>query len=124
MRRTPQTGGLQLNGLSKGRLACADDVDIMAETLDDVHQTVRIFKEEAERVGLTINHDKNKSHECSMRRGCFEDKIRCAGMELEAVQDFKLQGSFLTSEKETTVEVLARMQVWVFFKESVKQQKD
>jgi len=109
MRQTPQGMGVKLDGLTYDRFGYADDVDFMAETLEELEPVARPFKGAAARVGLIISEDKTKVMKASRRAAVAAGVVRCGGLELEVVGSFKYLGSILTSENEVGTEVLARI---------------
>ena len=91
------------------RLAYADDVDLMAEDLEDAVGTVEVFKGAAERLGLNINVDKTKIMRMSRSDEPVPQTIQCAGMELETVNSFKYLGAQVNSVNEVKSEILDRI---------------
>ena len=67
MRQTPQIGGMSLCEFRCDRLAYADDVGLMAETLEQVEDKVSSFASAAKRAGST---KQDETYECDTRTSC------------------------------------------------------
>jgi hypothetical protein len=109
MRRTTAGGGLTLGARSLDRLAYADDVDLMAETKEEVGRKVEEFALTAARLGLVINEEKTKIMRASRDEPFVGDRVECGGLQVEAVDRFKYLGSVVTARNEMEVEILARV---------------
>ena len=108
MRRVPEREGIQVGEVTCDRMAYADDVDLMSENLGTLSEMVGNFVDAAERVGLGINQSKTKVMKAS-RDGPELENIRCGGLELEGVEDFKYLGSTVNSQNEIAEEVKTRI---------------
>ena len=91
------------------RLAYADDVDLMAETFEEVEEKVRGFKAAAEKVGLRINETKTKLMKVGRGPEFVEERVECGGVPVETVDKFKYLGSILTNRNEIEIEIAARI---------------
>jgi hypothetical protein len=90
----------------------ADDIDIVARTLEKMTETYIRLKAEAGRIGLAINASKTKY----MRgRGSRENnvnlppRIQIGGDEFEVVDEFVYLGSLVTADNETSREIQRRI---------------
>jgi sorting nexin-29 len=109
MRQTPVTAGVRLDGVKYDRLAYADDVDMMAERMEDLNEVAQTFAEAASRLGLKINEGKTKIMRVSREQYPVGEMVRCGDMEVELVGEFKYLGSTMTSGNEVGVEIKARI---------------
>ena len=109
MRQVDRSGGLCLEDVSCDRLAYADDVDLMAESLAQLDGKASELRSAAEKIGLTVNECKTKLMKVSRNEDPVEDSRVCGGMQLETVSNFKYPGSIVTHNNDMEVEVSARM---------------
>lgn len=109
MRQTPGGSGMVLSGRVFDRLAYADDVDLMADTFEQVEEKIVNFSAAAGRVGLTINEEKTKLMKVTRGQPEPERDVACGGLQVGIVDQFKYLGSLLTSTNEMETEVLARI---------------
>ena len=98
-----------INAIPLDRVAYADDVDLMAESKEEVGQKVAGFRRVVARVGLTINKEKTKLMKVTRGEAFVEEGVECGGLVAEAVERFKYLGSIITMRNEMEVEVLARI---------------
>ena len=90
-------------------MAYADDVDLVAETVEGVDRKAREFVEAARRAGLTVNEQKTKLMRCRRGETDADRQVQCGGMNVEMVDKFKYLGSVVTAGDEVQEEMKERI---------------
>ena len=101
--------GVNLSNINITKLAYADDIDVMGETLQDVQRTSTRLVEESKQVGLECNEQKTKIMLMDRREDIEGQDIRIGQLTIEGVNSFKYLGTLLTSNNDINEEVRERI---------------
>ena len=99
--------GAKLNGQNINNLTYADDVDLIAESREDILRLVMPFQEVANKVGLQINFGKTKILKMSREGG--DGSLVINDKEIEEVEEFKYLGTTVTNKNDMKTEILIRI---------------
>ena len=87
----------------------ADDIDLIAPSLEDLDGLASDLKGMASRIGLSINEIKTKLMKITKGDDQNNDIVLVGGPNVEYVNEFKYTGSIVTSKNETEKEIKARI---------------
>ena len=99
--------GVRISGEIINNLRFADDIDLIAESEDNLQELTTRVHESSERFGLKINRGKTKT----MTIGKKKEKIniRLGGEELEQVTEFVYLGGVITEDADSTKDIKKRI---------------
>ncbi|CAF3393888.1 unnamed protein product [Rotaria socialis] len=86
--------GINISGTLVSNLRFVDDIDVLEEDCDSLHQQIEQLKVAAEEAGLLINTKKMKTLVFGDRN--IEKRVQIAGNIIENVEQFEYLGSLLT----------------------------
>ena len=75
MRKTTEVGGLKVGKRNLDRLVYANDVDLMAESKEEVGRKVAEFRIATAHIGLTINEEKTKLMNVTRGEAFVEERV-------------------------------------------------
>ena len=87
---------VRVNGQIVNNLRFADDIDLIAETMEDLQEITDKVNENSKRFGLEINKQKNESCGCGEEALQREDKSR--EYKLEQVSNFVYLSGLMTED--------------------------
>lgn len=98
-------------GVKINVLAYADDVTILAESLEDLREMTRIMMQETEEMGLQVNDMKTKFMVCNRSRiiGPDVQEMNIEGHIFERVETFKYLGVMISSKDTEEKEIQNRI---------------
>ncbi|KAL1448299.1 hypothetical protein WDU94_008926, partial [Cyamophila willieti] len=109
LQKINRTGGGIKMGKKVNILAFADDVVIVAETVEETRNLMNILIEETEEVGLKINETKTKFMHVSRNKTRGMDHMEVGNYNFERVNSFKYLGVTLTDDNQEDVEIQMRL---------------
>ncbi|CAF4346130.1 unnamed protein product, partial [Rotaria magnacalcarata] len=95
--------GINISGILVNNLRFADDIDVLEEDCDSLHQQIEQLKITAAEAGLLINTKKTKTFVFGDRN--IEKYVRIAGNIIENVEQFEYLGSLLTWDNNCSDEI-------------------
>jgi len=96
--------GVRMNGQIVNNLRFADDIDLIAETMEDLQEITDKVNENSKRFGLEINKQKNESCGCGEEALQGEDKSR--EYKLEQVSNFVYLSGLMIEDGKCTVDII------------------
>ena len=99
--------GINISGTLVNNLRFADDVDVLEEDCDSLHQQIEQLRVAAEEAGLIMNTKKTKTLVFSDRN--IEKHVQIPGNIIENVKQFEYLGSLLTWDNNCTDEIKRRI---------------
>ena len=99
--------GINISGTLVNNLRFADDIDILEEDCDSLHQQIEQLRVAAEEAGLLMNTKKTKTLVFGDRN--IEKHVQIAGNIIENVEQFEYLGSLLTWDNNCTDEIKRRI---------------
>ncbi|CAF5150750.1 unnamed protein product, partial [Rotaria magnacalcarata] len=99
--------GINISGTLVNNLRFADDIDVLEEDCDSLHQQIEQLKITAEEAGLLINTKKTKTLVFGDRN--IEKHVQIAGNIIENVEQFEYLGSLLTWDNNCRDEIKRRI---------------
>ncbi|CAF2109420.1 unnamed protein product [Rotaria magnacalcarata] len=99
--------GINISGTLVNNLRFADDIDVLEEDCDSLHQQIEQLKITAEEAGLLINTKKTKTLVFGDRN--IEKHVQIAGNIIENVEQFEYLGSLLTWDNNCSDEIKRRI---------------
>ena len=110
VRRTDKRGGIRMAEEMVNIVAYADDVDLMAEKIEDLRETVESFVLAARVVGLEVNVNKTKLVRVDRRQAeQVGEELYIGGERVEEVESFKYLGGQVSARRKASEEVLERV---------------
>ena len=90
-------------------LSYADDIDLIAPTLEDLGNMASDLNEMASRIGLSINENKTKLMKITKGDDQNNNVVVVGGLNVAYVNEFKYLGSIVTSKNEIEKEIKSRI---------------
>ncbi|CAF3252389.1 unnamed protein product, partial [Rotaria socialis] len=99
--------GINISGTLVNNLRFADDIDVLEEDCDSLHQQIEQLRVAAEEAGLLMNTKKTKTLVFGDRN--IEKHVQIAGNIIENVEQFEYLGSLLTWDNNCSDEIKRRI---------------
>jgi len=99
--------GVLMDGKTVNNLRFMDDIDLIAESLQDLQQITDKVHQNSKRFSLRINDQKMKV--MTVGKSCDQIKVKLEEQKLEQVSEFVYLGSLITEDEKCTAEVKRRI---------------
>ena len=101
--------GMNVNNSIIKDFSYADDIDLVAPSLEDLDSLASDLNGMASRMGLSINENKTKLMKITKGDDQNNNIVLVGGLNVEYVNEFKYLGSIITSKNEIEKEIKARI---------------
>ena len=102
-----ENSGVNISGTQVNNLRFADDIDLLDEDCDSLHQQMEKIKQVSEQAGLIMNTTKTKTMVFGNKQ--IEEEIHVKDMKIENVEKFEYLGSLLTWDNNCSEEIGRRI---------------
>ena len=106
---TNHPGGARLSNGQITHLAYADDVDVVAETVEEVNEFFSVFQRTAEQIGLKCNEQKTEILKLSRNGNYTPGQEQVGSLSVKKVDKFKYLGSIVSERNELDTEINERI---------------